>query len=81
MWAMRGVIDEFGGDEDVGETVADEVDKSDDVSTFVDSKCFFLENSPSCMDDEKKDENPIDVPEMGPYCILLINVSIDKHEL
>ena len=27
------------------------------------------------MNDEKKDENPIDMSEVGPYCILLIDVN------
>ena len=28
------------------------------------------------MDDEKEDENPIDVSEVGPCCILLVDFSI-----
>ncbi len=31
------------------------------------------------MNDEKKDENPIDMSEVGPYCILLIDVSINMN--
>ena len=30
------------------------------------------------MNDEKKDENPIDMSEVGPYCILLIDVGADE---
>ena len=35
---------DFAETEDVGETVADEVDKGDDISSFIDCECFLFEN-------------------------------------
>lgn len=72
-------MDRFCGGEVVGESIADEVDKSCDVSASVDWECIFIEKSPSGINDKKYDENPIDVSEVGPDGVFLFHMSKSRE--